>query len=378
MNSKLFYLLLLITLSLELRVKIFDKQYVYVRVGYTSGRLKFLIDPTAPFSMLFAEVNSKSAVKGESFKYTDMFGTVEGNWETDSIFITPDEIFNFKLKYLKVTKKESLIDRVDGILGLGYSSTYPDCNIYKILQTMSNVLINTEPFMTFDRKRQILTIGKFPGPEYTNPQVYPLKEDPVYGTLINITAIGVTDSKKNMTRIELNDTAKLGLIPVLVAPEKRKNDLLQKYFTLISEGKVEEDTSKKFKFFNDVHVEKKKKMKTEILLGNIAYKYDALYDYEGQHKSSIRFGDRKEDKFSVWYLGMDEMKIDRADFDYTNNCVKLYSASARDINKFKLLLLAYFALISALFVFCCACFLRCCCFRKEQKDIKKGEELVDL
>jgi hypothetical protein len=209
--------------------------------------------------MLFADVNSKSAVKGESFKYTDMFGTVEGNWETDSIFITPDEIFNFKLKYLKVTKKESLIDRVDGILGLGYSSTYPDCNIYKILQTMSNVLINTEPFMTFDRKRQILTIGKFPGPEYTNPQVYPLKEDPVYGTLINITAIGVTDSKKNMTRIELNDTAKLGLIPVLVAPEKRKNDLLQKYFTLISEGKVEEDTSKKFKFFNDVHVEKKKK-----------------------------------------------------------------------------------------------------------------------
>ena len=377
MNSKIFFLFSLITFSLQLRVKIFDKQYVYIRIGFNSDRLKFLIDPTAPFSMLFTDTNSKSATKGDHYKYTDMFGTVEGNWETDTFFITPDEIFNFQLKYLKVSKKDSLIERADGILGLGYSSTYPECNIYKTLQKMSNVLINTEPFMTFDRKRQILTIGKFPGPEYTNPQVYPLKEDPVYGTLINITAIGVTDSKKVMTRIELNDTAKLGLIPVLVAPEKRKKDLKEKYFNLISEGKVEEET-KSFKFFTDVHVEKTKKMKTEILLGNIAYKYDAIYNFEGKHKSTIRFGDRKEDKFSVWYLGMDEMKIDRADFDYTNNCVKLYSASARDIGKFKLLLLAYFALISALFVFCFACCLRCFCFRKEQKDIKKGEELVDL
>ena len=378
MNSKIFLLLLFLTLSLQLHIKIFDQQYVYVKIGFSNERLKFLIDPTAPFSTLLTDITSKTVVKGEQYKYTDMFGTFEGHWETDTIFLTPDEIFNIKIKYLKVTKNQSLIKGVDGILGLGFSSNYPDCNIYQVLQKMSNVLINTEPYMTYDKKRQYLTVGKFPGPEYTNPQVYPLKNDPVYGTLINITAIGVTDDKKIMTRIELNDTAKLGLIPVIVAPEKRKKDLNEKYFKLISEGKVEEDSSKAYKFYNDVNVEKKKKMKTEILLGNIAYKYDALYDFEGKHKSSIRLGDKKEDKFSAWYLGMEEMKIDRADFDYTNNCVKLYSATARDISKFKLLLLAYFALVSAIFVFFCACCLRCCCFRKEQRDIKKGEELVDL
>ncbi len=71
-----------------------------------------------------------------------------------------------------------------------------------------------------------------------------------------------------------------------------------------------------------------------------------------------KLGSKKKKK-NFLFLRMNEIKID---FDFNNNCVKLYLIGERDIKKFKLLLLAYFVLISTSGAFFC--------FKKEQKNIK--------
>lgn len=133
------------------------------------------------------------------------------------------------------------------------------------------------------------------------------------------------------------------------------------------------------KFFDDVSFtdpNESIKDKGVLLFGKVGYKYEHTWEDNGKYTSSIRIGDDTADNY--WYIGIDKMDVNRMDFDFDNNKVTLFSPSASVIGKTKYPYLLVAILCTILGTFILSCFIRCCCSKMRQKDIKEGEELAFL
>ena len=79
---------------------------------------------------------------------------------------------------------------------------YEESNIYNVLKKMKHIIYGTRAVMSYDKKNKILTIGEFPGPQFTNPHKFKLEYDvgSTYGSLVNLSRIGLTfaDEKKKI------------------------------------------------------------------------------------------------------------------------------------------------------------------------------------
>ena len=385
-NSVIFVSLLL-SLAFSLKLQIIEEDYVKIYVGNPPEEKKFLIDPMAPYSYLLKDTkNSLSKVKFGNAVLNNVFGEFKGTWETDYFYLTEDKSFNLKLRYLNIYETNSVI-KADGVLGLGFSDMYEDSNIYNVLKKMKHIIYGTRAVMSYDKKNKVLTIGEFPGPQFTNPHKFKLQYDvgSTYGSLVNLSRIGLTFAderkNKNTSYIEIGDNAMFGLIPVIIAPANRVDFLNKNYLPhIIDPSSTVNENSDKNKFFSDVFISKKtsKDLTTELLFDNIAYKYDYTRKNKDRLKSTIKYGDQPKNLMHHWYVGLDLIFVDRADFNYEEGYVKLYSAFAHDITKVKLMLLLYFAIFSVIICIILGCWLRCCCQTTSSKDYKKGEQLLDL
>lgn len=371
--------LFLISSISALKIDIVDEDYIEVEVGSDKKPLKLVIDPTSPFSYLIKKVDSKTKETfSESFAFHTIYGKFEGNWEKDYFYLTSDKAFTFKLKYLQVKSTDSVFN-ADGVIGLGFSKQIDqDCSIFSILGKMSDVF-ELKNAMSYDKAKKTLLIGEIPRTTgFFNKVSFPVfegkKEYPA--TFVNLTDFAFsTLTPKNKTLVSLNATAKLGLMEVIVAPSKDENFLKSVYFPEFT-PKVNEHKDKE-KFFVDYYLDETNKKKiTEMVFGEIAYKFDHDFELEGKIKSNIRLGVQKEIDF--WYVGIDLLGVSRADFDYENNTVTLYSTNAYNINGNK-----YFILLRAILFCIIVCilistFVRCCCQKKKQKDIKDDYKLDEL
>ena len=135
-----------------------------------------------------------------------------------------------------------------------------------------------------------------------------------------------------------------------------------------------------YEFFSDVYfTEKREKMRTEFVFDNdTAYAFDFCENANGKLRSTIKIGDDSNNPMSVWYIGLDLLFVQRADFDYGKGTVKLFSTKAYHPSSNKLLYLATMVIYSVLVCVAMGFALRSCCAKKKQKDIKKGEELLEL
>lgn len=110
----------------------------------------------------------------------------------------------------------------------------------------------------------------------------------------------------------------------------------------------------------------------------LAYKYTHTEPYENEFRSTIRLGDDGKNALEYWYIGIDLLNVQRADFNYINGTVTLYSPTAYDIYKNKYYILLMFVAFALTFCFIIGCFARNCCQNKKMSEIKKGEELIEL
>lgn len=81
-------------------------------------------------------------------------------------------------------------------------------------------------------------------------------------------------------------------------------------------------------------------------------------------RSAIRLGENLNNKLDYWYIGIDLLNVERADFDYINGTVTLYSPTAYDITGSKLMILLYFIAFACTFCFILGYTLRSCCQKK--------------
>ena len=101
-------------------------------------------------------------------------------------------------------------------------------------------------------------------------------------------------------------------------------------------------------------------------------------DGDGKYRASIRFGNALNNTFNFWYVGIDVIGVDRVDFNFEEQFVKLYSKPSYDITKSKpQLLIDVFVYITVVGIFMGFAF-SCFCEKKKQKDIEPGEELIEL
>ena len=378
MISKILLLLFFISSINTITFKITEEDYLLVKVGNPQKELKLLIDPTAPFSYIFEETKSTTVQKHEKGQFQNIYGSFEGQWETDYFYF--ENNFNFQLKYVKVEKTKSHFD-VDGVLALGYSTQYPESNIYLILSKMSNIF-KFEPVLSYDKVKGELILGEIPEPDYSNPVSFPLfegKSEP--GTFVHLTGINFVQlPSKETETIPIGDIAKLGIMPVIISPKERSKWITETYLPYIqgNNSKFNKETDPE-KFFSDVYfTEKKEHMRTEMVFNDTAYVYEFYENSNGKMRSSIKIGDDNNNPMNVWYIGLDLLNVQRADFDYGNGCVKLFSSKAYHPSSNKLLYLATIVLYSIVVGVVFTYVLRAFCAKKKQKDIKKGEELLDL
>jgi hypothetical protein len=170
--------LLLVPLVISLELKIVDEDYVNVYMGGKKEPLKLLIDPVGHFTYLFKKIDSTTKVDQleKQYSFHNIFGTFTGKWETDFIFMTPDNEFGFRLNYLFITDAKDCVLKADGVLGLGYSNDVPEnANIYKILSSMDTVF-KFKNVMTYDKKHSKIVLGSTPNPDSFNPVPFNLTQ----------------------------------------------------------------------------------------------------------------------------------------------------------------------------------------------------------
>ena len=379
-NSILF--ILTITSLNSLKIKIIDEDFINVKIGNPPTSLKLLIDPTAPFSYIFSDFESTTTIKIDEGKFLNEFGKFEGEWQNDYFYITDDNVFNFRLRYFKVLKTNSPLN-VDGVFSLGDSSFYQDANIYNILSQIKISFPNFKKVMSYDKQRSLLILGELPEPDYSNPVTFPLFEGrKESGTFVNLTKIGFIkkNNRRQIDYINIGDIAKLGILPVIIAPRYKINYLNNNYFPRIkSPTSYMNKISNPEKFFSDIYIsEENDNLLTEMIFDKIAYKYDFVEKKNGKFRSNIRLGDDEFNPIDYWYIGMDLLYIDRADFNFEEGTVKLFSSKAYNITSSKLLYLFNMVLMSILVGCICVYLLRRFLPKKKQKDIEVGQELLDL
>ena len=380
MNYKIFYILILFKISLCIKLKILDEDFIKIRIGNPQTELKLLIDPVSPFTYIFKNFKSSTTEKLESTIFQNAFGTYEGEWQNDFFFLTEDPFFNIKLRYVKVLKTKSNF-HVDGVFGLGYHSGYPESNIYSVLNKIHS-LFNMKKLLSYDKKKKLLTIGEIPLREYSNPVRLPIyhKEGKIE-TFIKLSSISFMNKNTREIHYEdINDDAVLGLFPILIAPKLRYFWMNNTYIPKI----IEFNTSyyilpQKKKFFSDIYIHKiNNSVITSIILNKFGYKYKFAEKIDGGYRSLMRLGDDFRNPLPYWYLGIDTLNIDRLDFDFNLYVVRIFSNTAYDIDGNKLLFLfKYILLTIAICVWICI-ILRVFLAKKKQKDIEKGTELQEL
>ena len=384
-KSKIIVALLLVPLICSLDLTIVDEDYIEVGFGGQKKPLKLLIDPVGHFTYIFKDVASPTKTKDKKkYSFSNNFGTFSGDWESDYIFPTPDKQFGFRFTYLMVTDKKDSVLNCDGVLGLGYSDKVPaEANIYKILGEMKEVM-QVKNVMTYDKARKKLIIGRIPDPDSFNPVSFDLKvpneKYPI--TLVTLDKIGFyPKGSKKPNYIEVNQPAKLGLIPVLIAPSSAKKLLEEQIVSnMTNDPKSIKEIENENKFFNDISFkEPSSKIKKEglMMFGKIGYKFQHTWTEGDSYTSAIRLGDKTE-ALDYWYIGIDKLNVNRMDFNFDTNKVILYSTTAAEIGKTKYPYLIKALILTIVATILCIIIVRCCCQKKIQGEIKEGEELLYL
>ncbi|MCQ2817853.1 MAG: hypothetical protein MJ252_11365 [archaeon] len=376
------FLICLVPFIISLEIPIVDEDYVIVPIGGEKKELKLLIDPVGHFTYLLKPVESSTKIlyKDDLYSFENHFGEFKGHYESDFIFPTKDKNFGFQLRYLMIDTKNTVLE-ADGVLGLGYSDDYQeDTNIYKILSKMDSVF-KFKKVMTYDKKNKKLILGTVPEFDSFNPVAFDIKPNEDYPfNLVDLSKIGFTD-KKGTHYVDMNTKAKFGLIPAIIAPEEDKEKLEKELMPYISEDNNLKIEMNKRNLFNDIFFDKAKadtKAKAVMLFGISAYKFDHTWkDESGKLSSTIRLGG-KANLGDYWYIGIDKLNINRADFDFEEMKVTMYSPTAFEVGKIRLPYLIFSLLVTIAFLTILAISIRYCCSTKRQIEIRPGEELLYL
>jgi hypothetical protein len=387
--KKLFLFSILLTSILSLKLQLVDEDYVIVQIGYPPKEYKLIVDPVGPFTYLFRENDSQSKLPGEKsepLSFSNVFGNFTGSWKNDFFYLTNDKMMNFRMDYLEITKKDSKLN-CDGVLGLGYSFEQSYGNIYEVLEKMYNVFPGKK-MLSYDKKKMQITLGEFPERSNYNPTVYKIyekKDTPgIFLRLEKLRFVTDYDQTKYKTEEDLKDDALLTLLPVVIAPKHRLKNLYTNYTTLFNTS--ESEYSKKgvdvneTKFFSDFYLTKPNEHMDyiELVFDRMAYKFRCFEEKNGKYRPQIRFGNDQNYLFKYWVVGVDVIGVDRFDFNFEENTVKLYSKPSYDITKSKPQLLrdvfVYMTVICIMLGFGFRIF----CQKKKESEIKPGQELEDL
>ena len=387
--NKLVLSLILFSGIISLKLQLVDEDYVVVQIGYPPKEYKLIVDPVGPFTYLFKENDSQSKVPGdktELFSFSNVFGNFTGEWKNDFFYLTTDRMMNFRMDYLEITKKESKLN-CDGVLGLGYSFEQSYGNIYEVLEKMYNVF-PSKKMMSYDKKKMQITLGEFPEKSNYNPTVYKIyekKDTPgIFLQLEKLRFVTDYDQTKYISEEDLKDDAILTLLPVIIAPKHRLKNLYTNYTTIFntsaSKFSKKGENVNQTKFYTDFYLtEPNKHMDyTELVFDRMAYKFRCFEEKNGKFRPKIRFGNEQNYLFKYWVVGVDVIGVDRFDFNFEENTVKLYSKPSYDITKSKPQLLRdvfiYMTVIGIMLGFGFRIF----CQKKKESEIKPGEELTDL
>ena len=387
--KKLFLFSILLTSILSLKLQLVDEDYVIVQIGYPPKEYKLIVDPVGPFTYLFRENDSQSKLPGEKsepLSFSNVFGNFTGSWKNDFFYLTNDKMMNFRMDYLEITKKDSKLN-CDGVLGLGYSFEQSYGNIYEVLEKMYNVFPGKK-MLSYDKKKMQITLGEFPERSSYNPTVYKIyekKDTPgIFLRLEKLRFITDYDQTKYKTEEDLKDDALLTLLPVVIAPKHRLKNLYINFTTLFNTS--ESEYSKKgvdvneTKFYSDFYLTKPNEHMDyiELVFDRMAYKFRCFEEKNGKYRPQIRFGNDQNYLFKYWVVGVDVIGVDRFDFNFEENTVKLYSKPSYDITKSKPQLLrdvfVYMTVICIMLGFGFRIF----CQKKKESEIKPGQELEDL
>ena len=386
---KLFLSLILFSGIISLKLQLVDEDYVVVQIGYPPKEYKLIVDPVGPFTYLFRENDSQSKLPGEKTEpltFANVFGNFTGTWKNDFFYLTNDKMMNFRMDYLEITKKDSKLN-CDGVLGLGYSFEQSYGNIYEVLEKMYNVFPGKK-MLSYDKKKMQITLGEFPERSSYNPTVYKIyekKDTPgIFLRLEKLRFVTDYDQTKYKTEEDMKDDALLTLLPVVIAPKHRLKNLYTNYTTLFNTS--ESEYSKKgvdvneTKFFSDFYLTKPNEHMDyiELVFDRMAYKFRCFEEKNGKYRPQIRFGNDQNYLFKYWVVGVDVIGVDRFDFNFEENTVKLYSKPSYDITKSKPQLLrdvfVYMTVICIMLGFGFRIF----CQKKKESEIKPGQELEDL
>jgi len=387
--KKLFLFTILFSAILSLKLQLVDEDYVIVQIGYPPKEYKLIVDPVGPFTYLFRENDSQSKLPGEKadpLTFANVFGNFTGTWKNDFFYLTNDKMMNFRMDYLEITKKDSKLN-CDGVLGLGYSFEQSYGNIYEVLEKMYNVFPGKK-MLSYDKKKMQITLGEFPERSSYNPTVYKIyekKDTPgIFLRLEKLRFVTDYDQTKYKTEEDMKDDALLTLLPVVIAPKHRLKNLYINYTTLFNTS--ESEYSKKgvdvneTKFYSDFYLTKPNEHMDyiELVFDRMAYKFRCFEEKNGKYRPQIRFGNDQNYLFKYWVVGVDVIGVDRFDFNFEENTVKLYSKPSYDITKSKPQLLrdvfVYMTVICIMLGFGFRIF----CQKKKESEIKPGQELEDL
>ena len=386
---ELFLSLILFVSVFSLKLQLVEEDYVIVQIGYPPKQYKLLVDPVGPFTYLFIENKSESKLDGEStirHSFSNLFGNFTGIWRNDFFYLTEDQMMNFRMDYLEITQKDSKL-KCDGVLGLGYSFENSYGNIYEVLAKMYNVFPSKKMF-SYDKKKMQITLGEFPERSNYNPTVYKIYERKDYpGIFIQLDKLRFMtdyDQTKYLSEEDIKDDALLTLLPVIIAPKHRLKNLYTNYTTLFNTS--ESTFSKKgvdvneTKFFTDFYLTNINEHMDyiELVFDRMAYKFRCFEKKNDKYRPQIRFGNADKYLFKYWVVGVDVIGVDRFDFNFEDNTVKLYSKPSYDITKSKPQLLrdvfVYMTVICIMLGFGFRVF----CQKKKESEIKPGEELTEL
>lgn len=385
MKAFSFLVVCLIPAMLSLEFKIVDEDYLEIPIGGEKRAIKLLIDPVGHFTYILRPFISSTKIKhDETFSFDNNFGHFEGHWETDFIFPTPDRQFGFQLRYLLVDKKESNLN-VDGVIGLGYSEYLPsDTNIYKILGNMKTIF-DFKNVMTYDKAHSRLVIGSVPDPDSFNPvdfDILPIENPKIPVNLVELSKIGFVDKENEVHYFNLTQHAKFGLMPLLIAPKQSEEHLKEMlpFLTTDEPDKIKFEMNSQELYQNIFFTQPNEKIKPQAIMsfGKTGYKFaHTRKDKEDEMlSSSIRLSTMEYGNY--WYIGIDKLNINRADFDFDKKKVTMYSPTAYEIGKTKYPYFAICLLSTIAFASVLAIIIRYCCSKKKQSEIKEGEELIYL
>ena len=387
--KNLFLFIILFNAILSLKLQLVDEDYVIVQIGYPPKEYKLMVDPVGPFTYLFRENDSQSKLPGEKtdpLTFSNVFGNFTGTWKNDFFYLTNDKMMNFRMDYVEITKKDSKLN-CDGVLGLGYSFEQSYGNIYEVLEKMYNVF-PSKKMLSYDKKKMQITLGEFPERSNYNPTVYKIyekKDTPgIFLRLEKLRFVTDYDQTKYKTEEDMKDDALLTLLPVVIAPKHRLKNLYINYTTLFNTSASE--YSKKgvdvneTKFYSDFYLTNPNEHMDfiELVFDRMAYKFRCFEEKNGKYRPQIRFGNDQNYLFKYWVVGVDVIGVDRFDFNFEENTVKLYSKPSYDITKSKPQLLrdvfVYMTVICIMLGFSFRIF----CQKKKESEIKPGQELEDL